>query len=405
MKTSKLQLLAVGFSARWLQESAFLGGLRSHAIDFFADADTCEFGPVSRIARWRDVPRVAASLLPEAILIGSGFETQPAMVRKLRAVAPLLNTTRESRLASRDPRCWAPVLQSAGLRVPKMRAEAFRGSAEQTDCLAEPALGSPQWLVKHRYSAGGNGVREWSPLIAAGECHVSLARGEYLQQRIEGEPHSLLFWLQPDQRSCLGFFRQLCGDAALGAKPFQFAGAIGPLPIDAPQTALFQRVAESLFAELGLRGLVGVDLIQAGTHWYAIEINPRPTATTELWERAFPGQSLVGKLWESHAGGRDARLVVPGANGPVQGKAILYWNAPQSLLIDAQRARRLRQGWLDGWLKDIPGEGATIEPGEPVATVFATGPSAAGVRAELQTRADSLRRDLERLDRSPDTLP
>lgn len=405
MKTSKLQLLVVGFSARWLQESAFLGGLRSHAVDFFADADTCQYGPVSRVARWRDVPQVAASLNPEAILIGSGFETQPATVRRLGALAPLLNTGRESRMASRDPGRWAPVLRAAGLQLPKMQAGSSRDLSAPTLPLGQQSRESLDWLVKHRYSAGGNGVREWPPMTAAGDRRGSLARGEYLQQRIAGEPHSLLFWLQPDQRSCLGFFRQLCGDAALGAKPFQFAGAIGPLPVDDRQSARFQRVAEALFADLGLRGLIGVDLICVGESCFAIEINPRPTATAELWERAFPGQSLIGKLWEAHAGGRDARLASNAVSAAIHGKAILYWSGPRSLLIDAGQAERFRQAWLDGWLKDLPAEGTTIEPGQPVATVFAVGPDAEGVRAELQTRVDALRRELERGDRSPGTPP
>lgn len=388
MSTQTLQLLVVGFSARWLQESASRGGLRSRAVDFFADADTGELGPVCKVSSWRDVPRLAASWNPEAIIVGGGFETQPAMVKSLRAVAPLLNCSTESCLASRDPRRWSAPLESAGLRVPRMLVEAkseeFRKEADRGE-----------WLVKNRYSAGGNRVRQWKLVEDSLVGKDRLTRGEYLQQRIEGEPYSLLFWLQPNQRLCLGFFRQLCGEASLGAKPYQFVGAVGPLPVDAEEVVLFQRVAGTLADDLGLSGLVGVDLIRSAHGLFAIEINPRPTATAELWERASSNQSLIGKLWEARAG----RLLnhewsVAGSNSEMNGKAVLYWRGERPLIVDSPRAGLFRRAWQGGWLKDLPAEGTTIVNGEPVATVFASGLSCAEVRAKLQTQVDNLLKEL-----------
>ncbi|MFM7564589.1 MAG: ATP-grasp domain-containing protein [Planctomycetota bacterium] len=388
MSTQTLQLLVVGFSARWLQESASRGGLRSRAVDFFADADTGEHGPVSKVSSWRDVPRLAASWKPEAIIVGGGFETQPAMVKRLRAVAPLLNCSTESCLASRDPRRWSAPLESAGLRVPRMLVE-----AKSEEIREESDRG--EWLVKNRYSAGGNRVRQWKRVEDILARKGRRARGEYLQQRIEGEPYSLLFWLQPGQRLCLGFFRQLCGEASLGAKPFQFVGAIGPLPVDTEEVVLFQRVACTLADDLGLSGLVGVDLIRSAHGLFAIEINPRPTATAELWELAFSNQSLVGKLWEARAG----RLLNPewiaaDSNNGMKGKAVVYWREERPLIVDSPRADLFRRAWLDGWLKDLPAEGTTIEAGEPVATVFASGLSCAEVRTKLQSRVDNLLKEL-----------
>jgi predicted ATP-grasp superfamily ATP-dependent carboligase len=387
MSTQSLQLLVVGFSARWLQESASRGGLRSHAVDFFADADTREFGPVSQVSSWRDVPRVAASLIPEAMIVGGGFETQPAMVKRLRGIAPLLNCSTESSLASRDPLRWSDSLKSAGLLVPRMLIGAT--SQEFRD---ESVRG--EWLVKNRYAAGGNRVREWNRVQANSNPSVRLARGEYLQQRIEGEPCSLLYWLQPSQRVCLGFFRQLCGESSLGANPFQFAGAIGPLPIAAEETLLFQRLADTLSADLGLSGLVGIDLIRSAQGFFAIEINPRPTATAELWERAFPNQSLIGKLWEARAGRLNPEWSEGDWSHELHGKAILYWRGAQPIVVDEVRAGLFRQAWLDGWLKDLPAAGTLIDPGAPMATFFASGLSYPAVRAELQARVDRLLQEL-----------
>jgi predicted ATP-grasp superfamily ATP-dependent carboligase len=200
--------------------------------------------------------------------------------------------------------------------------------------------------------------------------------------------------LQPGQRICLGFFRQLCGEASLGAKPFQFAGAIGPLPVDAEEAVLFQCVADALFDDLGLDGLVGVDLIQSAHGLFAIEINPRPTATAELWERACPNQSLIGKLWEARFGRLNHEWNVADLSGELHGKGVLYWREEQPLVVDSERAGLFRLAWLDGWLKDLPAEGTTIENGVPVATVFASGRSCTAVRAELQARCDNLLKEL-----------
>jgi predicted ATP-grasp superfamily ATP-dependent carboligase len=387
MSTQTLQLLVVGFSARWLQESASRGGLRSRAVDFFADADTAEFGPVSKVSSWRDVPRLAASWRPEAIIVGGGFETQPAMVKRLRAVAPLLNCSTESSLASRDPRRWSTTLESTGLLVPRMLVGAIPEEFREESARDE-------WLVKNRYSAGGNRVREWKRVKYSRARRGRLTRGEYLQRRIEGDPCSLLFWLQSGQRLCLGYFRQLCGEASLGAKPFQFSGAIGPLPVDTEEAVLFQCVADALADELGLSGLVGVDLIRSAQGLFAIEINPRPTATAELWERAYSNQSLIRKLWEARAVRLNPEWSVADSNSELHGKAVLYWQEAQPLVVDSNAAGLFRRAWLAGWLKDLPAEGATIVNGEPVATVFASGRSCTAVRAELQTQVDNLLKEL-----------
>jgi predicted ATP-grasp superfamily ATP-dependent carboligase len=141
--------------------------------------------------------------------------------------------------------------------------------------------------------------------------------------------------------------------------------------------------------------LVGVDLIRSAHGLFAIEINPRPTATAELWERASSNQSLIGKLWEARAG----RLLNPewsaaDSNYGMKGKAVVYWREERPLIVDFPRAGLFRRAWLDGWLKDLPAEGTTIEAGEPVATVFASGLSCAEVRTKLQSRVDNLLKEL-----------
>jgi predicted ATP-grasp superfamily ATP-dependent carboligase len=44
------------------------------------------------------------------------------------------------------------------------------------------------------------------------------------------------------------------------------------------------------------------------------------------------------------------------------------------------------------FLADVPRIGTTFEPGQPLCTVFATGPDAAAVRRKLDRRAARVRR-------------
>jgi uncharacterized protein len=73
------------------------------------------------------------------------------------------------------------------------------------------------------------------------------------------------------------------------------------------------------------------------------------------------------------------------------GKLILY--ARRAVLApDLSRFVRPRSPWTVPFLADVPRRGTLFEPGQPLCTVFATGPDAETVRRKLDRRAARVRR-------------
>lgn len=393
------RLLVVGPSVRWLMQSSLRAGFQPMGIDFFADVDATEVGEVVRVRQWAEVPAVAAALRPQAVLVGGGFETQVAMVEGLRQQVPVWNLGRDCCAALRDPAQWATAFASAGVRVPEHRGE---GELNEALDLAK------RWLVKQRYRAGGAGVRLLGTDEAGRWLTGAEASGspEYLQEMLAGVPSSALFLLGPDRFVCLGFYRQLCGWREFGAAGYQYCGGIGPLPVTDRQVAQLNSLGRGLLT-LGGRGVIGVDVLAVGDELCPIEVNPRITASGELWERAELGSSLVGLHaaefavgagWPAGISSQAEHRNLPGcrllanADRPrVHGKAILYWSDAGGLEIDARRSEWLVQGAVAGWLADIPQCGSRIERGEPVVTLLTSGDSESAVVEELVQLATELR--------------
>lgn len=373
-------------------------------IDFFGDIDAVEAGEVVRVQQWSEVAQVAASLRPRATLIGGGFETQPRMVEAVRRLGPLWNLSPTECAILRDPARWSAAFQAVGLSVPEQRhgGDKLQGSDR-----------AKRWLAKRQDTAGGSGVR----LLDEKEVSEWLARepsrleAEYLQELIPGTPSSALFRLDQNRASCLGFFRQLCGRGEFGAEGFQYCGNIGPLPLAAGQRPQLDALGCGL-RELGARGVVGVDLLDFRDRLYPIEINPRLTASGELWERSQPGVSLLGLqaaefmnetgepagMWGQLSGQQAVKREAVGeiAGGLIFGKAILYWTESRPLQISSECSSWLQQAAQAGVLADIPQVGSQIEAGAPVVTLFATGATEADVLESLMREARDLRSRLRR---------
>jgi predicted ATP-grasp superfamily ATP-dependent carboligase len=89
----------------------------------------------------------------------------------------------------------------------------------------------------------------------------------------------------------LGLTEQLVGQPAFGATGFNYCGNLVPPPLPSDELAALLREVRALITYLaeifGLRGLNGLDFIwHAGRAW-AIEINPRPSASLELLDLAY----------------------------------------------------------------------------------------------------------------------
>jgi len=369
-------VVLIGASVRALAGSALRAGLSPYAIDLFADADLVARCPAVRLAgrypdAFLDAVRAAQ---PGPWMYTGGLENSPDLLDCLAAERPAWGVVGPSLRAVRDHGRLNRLLREAGVTVPR-----------QHDGDGPPPEGD--WLVKPRRGAGGRGIRDFDPAVP---LTPDDRRTCYLQERIDGIPAAAVYLGDGPRTRLVGLTAQLVGTNFLGAKPFHYAGSVGPLPFE----PALRHQLDRLGSVLGLRGLFGVDgVLRDGTFW-PVEVNPRYTASMEVVEFAT-GEPLLA----AHRAVFDpaAPPAVPFAPaGPCVGKGIVYaasdgtfpetgpWDLPLTPVTELPA------------FADIPDAGTPIAAGQPVLTVLVAGPDPAaclaGVEAAARAVLDALAR-------------
>lgn len=371
------RLLVAGVTTRALAVSAAKAGWAVTAVDAFGDLDLQARAVVlvpPREARGFD-PLAAAALArvvtADAVAYTSNFENHPAAVSALAAGRPLLGNPAAVLDRVRNPFELVRALRRGSLDAPATRASPPRSGRP----------GPARWLLKPRRSGGGHGTSPW-------RRGQSVSRQHYLQERIEGRAGSAV--LLADGRRCmlLGLSRQLVGLAGFGSRGFRYCGSLMGQGLFPRESALVERaraVAETVVREFGLVGLNGIDFIARGGVPWPIEVNPRYSASMELFER---GAGVP--LFDWHAEACLGRLptALPRVPRGVVGKAVVF----------ARRDTRLgtTRHWLrDRALADIPRSGERIRRGRPICTVFASAKDAESCLRALTAKAATIYRAVE----------
>jgi uncharacterized protein len=356
-------VLMAGVSVRALAESAVRAGAGVIALDAYGDLDLRRIARVVQMPRAHDgsfdamrVARASRGIDAGTVAYVSSFENSPAAVEMLARGRTLIGNVPAVLRRVRDPLALARALVRLGAHTPAVRASPPRS----------PDLS--RWLLKPRRSGGGHGIVRWTP-------GMPVQRSSIVQEHIRGRAGSIIFAADGAQIVPLALTRQLSGDSAFGATGFAYCGSILE-PHDPELFANACSLAAIITREFALRGVCGIDFIARGAIPYAIEVNPRPTASMELVERAT-GSSI----WLAHVAGCGAALASsPGvtAHAPsmAHGKAVLYARRPV-VLGDTDR-------WLaDDDVRDIPAPGERIARGSPICTIFASGRTSALCHAAL----------------------
>jgi predicted ATP-grasp superfamily ATP-dependent carboligase len=195
---------------------------------------------------------------------------------------------------------------------------------------------------------------------------------------------SVTFLADAERAHIVGFNVQTL--RAIGAAPFCYAGA-ATCTLDAPLAQEVQSRLDRLVRVTGLRGLNGLDFVLHGGALHAIEVNPRPTATFELYEEDFP-EGLVH--WHLHSFAGALSTLAPQPRRPhaaCRAYEIVFAHTRLRVPQDAQ---------FPEWCADLPGAGSLIQRGTPVLSVFVTGESAAVARRTLSARLHEVERLLQR---------
>ena len=129
----------------------------------------------------------------------------------------------------------------------------------------------------------------------------------------------------------------------------------------------------------------------AGDVVWPVEVNPRYTASVEVFERAYGTTALT--LHIAACRGELPTSRAPNEAESTAGKAIVYatehGRVPKAF---GELVQQLDAGSQWPCLADIPDTGTRLQPGHPIATVLADGSSPTAVERRLRELASQVQR-------------
>jgi len=376
-------ILVAALSGRALAASARRAGFRPLALDLFGDCDTLCLAPGSErvagdLARGFDPGALIAAVERSVrafggdlagLAYGAGFEDRPALLAALAERVQLVGNSAASVAAVKDPRRFFGTLAELAIDHPETR-------------IVRPGTGVG-WLAKRIGASGGGHVRPTAQAPGDGAT--------YFQRRVSGRAVGVSFLADGREAQIVGCAEQWSSTGAEGAA-FRYGGAVQPARLPAGAAEACARAIRALVPRFALRGLNSADFLVREDGVDLIEINPRPGASLDLFDRAAGRQ-----LFARHVEACEGRLgpEVPPAAAAAAG--VVY--AETALAIPAGLS------WPD-WAADIPQPGSTIEPGAPLCTVRAEAAEAETARAAVAARGRAILRSLaERAPAAPAVAP
>ena len=352
-------LAVIAISGRALAQSAVKGGFRVRVLDAFADRDTRDAGPAQCIARDHaialDPERMLSALgdpAERSIVVGSGFERSPQLLDRLANYGTLCANDGDIVSALKEPLLAAELLGALGFEVPRTQLT--------------PPNDAGGWLQKEIGGAGGVHVRP-----AAGAVHRA---HRYYQQSVPGRPCSVTFLADGERAYLLGCNEQSCQPVA--DMPYCYVGA-ATCTVASELERELQRGLDRLVRVTGLRGLNGLDFMLDGERCRVLEVNPRPTATFELYD-----EDIAHGLVYWHV--RSCLSTVPELAGLLRERRVA---ARAYRILFAEHALRVPEGvQYPAWCKDLPNAGTAIPAGAPVLSVFAHGRTREAAQSQLAQR-------------------
>ncbi len=224
------------------------------------------------------------------------------------------------------------------------------------------------WLIKPMQGQGGLGIQPYQLLM--GQLGDGAA---YWQKFQAGSQHSLLFLAVSGDIQVIGFNTQWCDDRDERWK-FQFSGIRTGAELPLAQQVLVIDWAKKLARAFGLKGLNTLDFIYTGQQCYVLEINPRPSASMQL----YPPEWLFRHI---QACWGEAKLTSVEGSLSCTGYQVIFANAA-CVIPD-------NFNW-PVWCFDLPKAGTKIAITQPICSIIAREQGSAQLMALLQMREQLL---------------
>lgn len=359
--------LIAAFSARSLAQSARRAGYVPLVADAFGDEDMADAAHGFRIidgamrTGFRAKPLIAAldalvaaaPTRPIGLVLGSGLEDKPRLVEILDRRYKLLGCSVGALRACKDPNVFFPLLDRLGIAHPETRTT--------------PPVHSDGWLTKRIGGSGGRHVRRCS-------AHSRAKPRRYFQRHIDGKRLSMSAVVADGMimDTTLNMTRQWC--APTTTHPFRYGGAVSlPWSGTAAESEMVAAMSK-LSQSIKLKGLVSFDFVVADDTPFLLEVNPRPGASLDVMDDA------EGSRFHAHViacRGVQHSIRAPTAGQSARAAAVLHADRGDVTLGSI--------GWPN-WAADRGKPGTRVARGQPLATVFADGPTADAAEALARAR-------------------
>lgn len=360
----RLNLIVVAQSARALASAAKRAGYAPLAIDVFGDEDTraisraavtLEGGLTQGLAGPAVIDTVRTFIRRYdaiGVVYGSGFEHQPELIAALGREVSVYGADARALSHAKDPAAVALACARSHAAHPQIEFE------QPADC--------DGWLVKFRGGAGGGHVRLASP-------ETAITAGDYFQRRVDGRSVSALFIGDGACAKIVGLSLQWTCPSSRA--PFRYGGSVGPVDIAPDRCAEIEIAVAGVTQAFGVVGLASADFVVSEDVAWLIEVNPRPGATLDIFDRD------EDPLLARHVEACEGRMTTPAARTGCRAAEIVYASAD---IACAQQTE-----WPD-WVADRPGAGTKIAAGDPICTVFAATRDAEAARRLVADRARAI---------------
>lgn len=343
-------LLIVAGSARMMAQAARSAGLKPLIIDLFADLDTqaCAeaFCQIPTLAEAHLAPALDELIGRYAVthaIYGSGFEYYPESLSYLGSRLVILGNDPDTFIKLQVKRDFFSTLNRLNIPYPAVRFTA-------------PDYGN-RWLVKPMQGQGGVGIRHYRNNASDFSTPV------YWQQYQAGIPHSVLFLADGQTVQIVGFNTQWSVSLSTDEE-FVFSGIINSSELLDEHKRRIAGWLEMMVPVFGLKGLNSLDFIQSDDESYLLEINPRPSASMQLYDGDLLMQHIEATV--EKASGNGVRHFRAAASRPTQavysGYQIVY--AQRDLIIPDFFE------WPDG-CADLPQPGNMCRAGQPICSIIA----------------------------------
>jgi predicted ATP-grasp superfamily ATP-dependent carboligase len=364
MSADGTSLLILANCGRAMAESASRGGYRVSVLDAFCDHDTmavADCWPVSQGFSHLDRDMFIdemASIFPQhpsGVVYGAGLEEASSLLARLSTHYHLFGNDPSVLEILRKPQRFFALLNRLRIPYPQVSFTPPYSAADKS------------WLIKRSGSCGGQGVAYFDAQHSASDST------SYYQKYTVGRVMSILFIADGQRHRTIGYNR-LGMKRSNAPAPFLYTGAVGQVTLSEAGRQEVEQIVDKLVSELALCGVNSLDFIHNDDGIFVIDLNPRPTATLELYEH------LTNDGWiKQHVQACLGELpMIPIIGSTVMhGHQIVY--SPRTIEIP------IEMSWPQ-WVKDRPLPRARVLLGQPLCSIFTKGSSAGEVESRLAQR-------------------